>query len=89
MENETSQVQLEVNHSTSRIKALQKTLDELEKKIQATNELISRSQSEIAKRTITIERKQSSINLYSKQIELTLAQIGVGQVFIKYTTNDF
>ncbi|XP_077315749.1 coiled-coil domain-containing protein 40 isoform X1 [Lithobates pipiens] len=76
MENETSQVQLEVNHSTSRIKALQKTLDELEKKIQATNELISRSQSEIAKRTITIERKQSSINLYSKQIELTLAQIG-------------
>ncbi|XP_018419367.1 PREDICTED: coiled-coil domain-containing protein 40 [Nanorana parkeri] len=76
MENETSQVQLEVNHSTSCIQALQKTLDDLDKKVQATNELISGSQSEIAKRTITIERKQSTINLYSKQIESTLAEIG-------------
>ncbi|XP_068119380.1 coiled-coil domain-containing protein 40 [Hyperolius riggenbachi] len=76
MENETAQVQLETNHTFSRIKTLQKTLDELDKKIQATNELISRSQSEIAKRTIAIERKQSTINLYSKQIESTLAQIG-------------
>ncbi|KAM9296668.1 coiled-coil domain-containing protein 40 [Gastrophryne carolinensis] len=76
IENETAQVQLEINHSSSRIKALQKTLDELEKKIQDTNELISHSQSEIAKRTIAIERKQANINLYSKQIESTLAQIG-------------
>ncbi|KAM5135163.1 coiled-coil domain-containing protein 40 [Mantella aurantiaca] len=76
MENESSEVQLEVNRSTWRIKALQKTLDELDKKIEETNALISRSQSEITKRTLTIERKQSTINLYSKQIESALAQIG-------------
>ncbi|XP_075034039.1 coiled-coil domain-containing protein 40 [Mixophyes fleayi] len=76
MENKTAQVQLEINHSSSHIQALQRNLAEVEKKIQASNELISRSQSEIAKRTIAIERKQSSINLYSKQIESTLAQIG-------------
>ncbi|XP_063816816.1 coiled-coil domain-containing protein 40 isoform X2 [Pseudophryne corroboree] len=76
MENETAQVQLEINHSSSHVQTLQRNVAELEKKIQATNELISRSQSEIAKRTIAIERKQSNINLYSKQIESTLAQIG-------------
>ncbi|XP_073444175.1 coiled-coil domain-containing protein 40 isoform X1 [Dendrobates tinctorius] len=76
MENETAQVQLELNHSSSRIQALKRTLAELEQKIDTTNELISRSQSEIAKRTMAIERKQASINLYSKQIETTLAEIG-------------
>lgn len=77
MENETAQVQLELNHSSSRIQALQRTLAELDKKIENTNDVISHSQSEIAKRTIAIERKQASINLYSKQIETTLAEIGV------------
>ncbi|KAG8565046.1 hypothetical protein GDO81_012688 [Engystomops pustulosus] len=76
IENETAQVQLELNHSLSRIQTLQRTLSELDKKIETTNELISRSQGEIAKRTIAIERKQASINLYSKQIEATLADIG-------------
>lgn len=76
MENETAQVQLELNHSSSRIQALQRTLAELDKKIENTNDVISHSQSEIAKRTIAIERKQASINLYSKQIETTLAEIG-------------
>ncbi|CAJ0945892.1 unnamed protein product, partial [Ranitomeya imitator] len=76
MENETAQVQLELNHSSSRIQAAKRTLAELDTKINATNELISRSQSEIAKRTMAIERKQASINLYSKQIETTLAEIG-------------
>ncbi|XP_040291044.1 coiled-coil domain-containing protein 40 isoform X1 [Bufo bufo] len=76
MENETAQVQLELNHTSSRIQVLQRTVAELDKKIDTTNELISRSQSEIAKRTIAIERKQASINLYSKQIETTLAEIG-------------
>uniref|UniRef100_A0A8C5RA76 Coiled-coil domain-containing protein 40 n=1 Tax=Leptobrachium leishanense TaxID=445787 RepID=A0A8C5RA76_9ANUR len=74
--NDTAQVQLEINHSSSQIRALRRTLDELEKNIQSTMELISRSQSEITKRTIAIERKQSTINLFSKQIESTIAQIG-------------
>ncbi|XP_056406037.1 coiled-coil domain-containing protein 40 [Hyla sarda] len=76
LENETAQVQLEFNHILSRIQALQRTLIELDQKIENTNELISLSHSEIAKRTIAIERKQASINLYSKQIETTLAEIG-------------
>ncbi|XP_075702430.1 coiled-coil domain-containing protein 40 [Rhinoderma darwinii] len=76
MENEAAQVQLELNHSSSHIQALQRTLAELDKKTEMTNELISRSQSEISKRTIAIERRQASINLYSKQIETTLAEIG-------------
>ncbi|XP_053308820.1 coiled-coil domain-containing protein 40 [Spea bombifrons] len=76
VENDTAQVQLEINHSSSQIKSLQRTLAELEKNIQNTNDLISRSQSEIAKRTIAIERKQATINLFSKQIESTVAQIG-------------
>ncbi|KAM8945657.1 coiled-coil domain-containing protein 40 [Pelodytes ibericus] len=76
MENDTAQVQLEINNSSSQIKALKRMLAELDKNIQSTNEMISRSQSEIAKRTIAIERKQATINLFSKQIESTIAQIG-------------
>ncbi|XP_063312335.1 coiled-coil domain-containing protein 40 [Pelobates fuscus] len=76
LENDTAQVQLEINHSSSQIKALKRTLVELEKNIQSTTELISRSQNEISKRTIAIERKQTTINLFSKQIEATIAQIG-------------
>ncbi|KAM4663284.1 coiled-coil domain-containing protein 40 isoform 2-T2 [Discoglossus pictus] len=76
LENETAQVQLEINNNSSSIQALQKTLTELDKNIQSTNEMIQRSQAEIAKRTIAIERKQSGVNLLSKQIEATIAQQG-------------
>ncbi|XP_066443436.1 coiled-coil domain-containing protein 40 isoform X2 [Eleutherodactylus coqui] len=89
MENETAQVQLELNHSSSRILALQRTLAEMDQKIETTNELISHSQSEIAKRTIAIERKQASINLYSKQIETILTEFGgkeLGPMEILITT---
>ncbi|KAM4691865.1 coiled-coil domain-containing protein 40 [Rhinophrynus dorsalis] len=80
LENETAQISLEINQSLSRIQALHKTLAELDKNIRSTNELISHSQGEIAKRTLAIERKQSTINLLSKQIDSTIALIGGKEV---------
>ncbi|KAG8446521.1 hypothetical protein GDO86_014106 [Hymenochirus boettgeri] len=76
VENETAQVSLKTNQSLSRIQVLQKSLAELEKDIQNTDDLMSQSQNEITKRTLAIERKQATINLFSKQIEATLEQIG-------------
>ncbi|XP_031750056.1 coiled-coil domain-containing protein 40 [Xenopus tropicalis] len=88
VENETAQISLEINHSLSRMKALQKTLVDLDKNIEDTNDLISQSQNEITKRTLAIERKQATINLFSKQIEATIAQTGgkeVGPLEIQIT----
>ncbi|OCT60402.1 coiled-coil domain-containing protein 40 [Xenopus laevis] len=88
VENETAQISLNINYSLSHTKALQGTLANLDKNIQNTNELISRSQNEITRRTLAIERKQSTINLFSKQIEATVAQIGgkeVGPLEIQIT----
>ncbi|XP_041075699.1 coiled-coil domain-containing protein 40 [Polyodon spathula] len=76
LENDLGQVTLETNNSNMRLSSLQKTLAALDKEMQHKHELISRSESEIAKCCIMIERKQSTINLYNKKIDNIQAKTG-------------
>ncbi|MGH0128960.1 UNVERIFIED_CONTAM: hypothetical protein FKN15_057803, partial [Acipenser sinensis] len=69
LENDLGQVTLETNNSNIRLSSLQKTLATLDEEMHHKHELISCSESEIAKCCRVIERKQSTINLYNKKID--------------------
>ncbi|RXM36442.1 Coiled-coil domain-containing protein 40 [Acipenser ruthenus] len=76
LENDLGQVALETNNSNIRLSSLQKTLATLDEEMHHKHELISRSESEIAKCCRVIERKQSTINLYNKKIDNIHAKTG-------------
>ncbi|XP_033896624.3 coiled-coil domain-containing protein 40 isoform X1 [Acipenser ruthenus] len=76
LENDLGQVTLETNNSNIRLSSLQKTLATLDEEMHHKHELISRSESEIAKCCRVIERKQSTINLYNKKIDNIHAKTG-------------
>ncbi|NXN56507.1 CCD40 protein, partial [Rynchops niger] len=76
VENDIAQVILNATHTNSRMTILQKTLCELDKEIKNVNDLISHSESEIAKCSILIENKQGVITQYNKRLETILSQQG-------------
>ncbi|KAJ1129046.1 hypothetical protein NDU88_007417 [Pleurodeles waltl] len=80
IENETAQMALEVTQVNARLNMLRKTLDDLDKEMQDINQLITHSQNEIAKRVLLIERKQVTINVFSKQIDTAIANFGGKEV---------
>ncbi|XP_062447645.1 coiled-coil domain-containing protein 40 isoform X3 [Rhea pennata] len=76
VENDTAQIILNATHTNCRLTILQKTLSELDKEIKNIHALISRSESEIAKRSLMIENKQGVINQCNKRLEVILSQLG-------------
>ncbi|XP_067403312.1 coiled-coil domain-containing protein 40 isoform X2 [Emydura macquarii macquarii] len=76
VENDTAQVILDTTHTNCRLNMLQKTLSELDKEMKNINDLINRSESEITKRNLLIERKQGVVNLFNKKMEMMISQLG-------------
>ncbi|XP_068007379.1 coiled-coil domain-containing protein 40 isoform X2 [Melanerpes formicivorus] len=80
LENDVTQVILNATHTNCRLTILQKTLCELDKEINTVNDLISHSESEIARLRLLFENKQVVISQYNKKLEMILSQQG-GQEF--------
>lgn len=78
IDGDIAQATLDITHTNCRLEAHRETLAELDKEVQKVNELISNSESEIARRTILIERKQGLINTLNKELEQMVSEIGVG-----------
>ncbi|NWR66366.1 CCD40 protein, partial [Bucorvus abyssinicus] len=76
VENDMAQVILNATHTSCRLTLLQKTLCELDKEIKNVHDLISRSESEIAKGSVQMENKQVLISQYNKRLEGILSQQG-------------
>uniref|UniRef100_A0A8C4WJG6 Coiled-coil domain 40 molecular ruler complex subunit n=1 Tax=Gopherus evgoodei TaxID=1825980 RepID=A0A8C4WJG6_9SAUR len=76
VENDTAQVILDTTHTNCRLAMLQKTFSELDKEMKNINDLINRSENEIAKRNLLIERKQGVVNLFNKKMEMMISQLG-------------
>nr|XP_047906272.1 coiled-coil domain-containing protein 40 isoform X2 [Anser cygnoides] len=76
VENDMTQVIMNTTHTNCRLTILQKTLCELNKEIKNIHDLISRSESEIAKCSLLIENKQGVIRQYNKKLEVLLSQQG-------------
>jgi len=72
-----AEVILNATHTSCRLTILQKTLCELDKEIKNVHDLISRSESEIAKCSLLIENKRRVISQYNKRLEMVLSQQGV------------
>ncbi|NXD16666.1 CCD40 protein, partial [Nothocercus nigrocapillus] len=76
VENDTAQIILNATQTNCQLTTFQKTLSELDKEIKNIHDLISRSESEIAKRSLLIENKQGVINLNNKRLDMILSQLG-------------
>ncbi|NXN66211.1 CCD40 protein, partial [Himantopus himantopus] len=76
VENDIAQVILNATHTNCRLTILQKTLCELDKEIKNVHDLISHSESEIAKCSLLIENKRGVISQYNKRLEMILSQQG-------------
>ncbi|NXA43468.1 CCD40 protein, partial [Eudromia elegans] len=76
VENDTAQIILNATHTNCQLTTLQKTLSDLDKEIKNIHDLISRSESEITKRSLLIEHKQGVINLNNKRLDMILSQLG-------------
>lgn len=72
-----AQVILNVTHTSCRLTLLQKTLCELDKEIKNVHDLISHSESELAKGTVQMENKQMLLSQYNRRLEEILSQQGV------------
>ncbi|XP_075850128.1 coiled-coil domain-containing protein 40 [Microcebus murinus] len=80
IDGDIAQATLNITNTTCRLEMHQRTLDEMDKEVRGLNELISNSESEISRRTILIERKQSLINFLNKQLEQMVAELGGEEV---------
>ncbi|XP_013912549.1 PREDICTED: coiled-coil domain-containing protein 40 [Thamnophis sirtalis] len=76
LENETAQTSLDITNTNNRLNMFQKNLSELDKELDELNSEISHSETEIAKRNLLIGRKQGTINLYNKKLEMMISQLG-------------
>lgn len=77
IDGDIAQATLDITNTNCKIDMHKKTLGELDKEVNRFNELITNSESEIARRTILIERKQSLINFFNKQLEQMVSELGV------------
>ncbi|NWX47805.1 CCD40 protein, partial [Steatornis caripensis] len=76
VENDIAQVILNATHTNCKLTILQKSLCELDKEIKNVHDLISRSESEIAKCNVLIANKGVVISQYNKRLEVLLSQQG-------------
>uniref|UniRef100_A0A8C6RLC8 Coiled-coil domain containing 40 n=1 Tax=Nannospalax galili TaxID=1026970 RepID=A0A8C6RLC8_NANGA len=71
-----AQATLDITNTHCKVEMHQTTLTELDKEVKRINELITNSESEIARRTILIEKKQGLINFFNKQLEQMVSELG-------------
>ncbi|XP_062979498.1 coiled-coil domain-containing protein 40 [Elgaria multicarinata webbii] len=76
VENDTAQTSLDITNSKCKLNILEKNLSDADKEMDDLNNQISHSETEIAKRNLTIGRKQGIINLYNKKLEMIISQLG-------------
>ncbi|XP_041491843.1 coiled-coil domain-containing protein 40 isoform X1 [Microtus oregoni] len=76
LDGDIAQATLDITNTSCKVDMHKKTLAELDKEVKRLNDLITNSESEIARRTILIERKQSLINFFNKQLEQIVAVLG-------------
>ncbi|XP_072501328.1 coiled-coil domain-containing protein 40 [Notamacropus eugenii] len=76
IDGDIAQTALDTTNSNIRKKGYQATLTELDKEVEKINELITNSESEIARRTILIERKQGLINVFNKRVDQIISELG-------------
>nr|XP_034363817.1 coiled-coil domain-containing protein 40 [Arvicanthis niloticus] len=76
IDGDIAQATLDITNTNCKVDMHKKTLAELDKEVKRFNELITNSESEIARRTILIERKQSLINFFNKQLEQMVSVLG-------------
>lgn len=79
IDGDIAQATLDITNTNCKVDMHKKTLAELDKEVKRFNELITNSESEIARRTILIERKQSLINFFNKQLEQMVSVLGVSR----------
>lgn len=78
IDGDIAQATLDITHTHCRADVHREVLAELDKEVQKVNELIGNSESETARRTTLIERKQGLINALNKELEQMVSEIGVG-----------
>ncbi|EDL34688.1 coiled-coil domain-containing protein 40 isoform 1 [Mus musculus] len=76
IDGDIAQATLDITNTNCKIDMHKKTLAEMDKEVKRFNDLITNSESEIARRTILIERKQSLINFFNKQLEQMVSELG-------------
>ncbi|XP_055448522.1 coiled-coil domain-containing protein 40 isoform X2 [Psammomys obesus] len=76
IDGDIAQTTLDLTNTHCKVDMHKKTLLELDKEVKRFNDLITNSESEIARRTILIERKQSLINFFNKQLEQIVSVLG-------------
>ncbi|XP_020856436.1 coiled-coil domain-containing protein 40 [Phascolarctos cinereus] len=76
IDGDIAQTALNITNTNIRKEEYQATLMELDKEVEKMNELITNSESEIARRTILIERKQGLINVFNKRVDQILSELG-------------
>ncbi|XP_043861151.1 coiled-coil domain-containing protein 40 [Dromiciops gliroides] len=76
IDGDIAQTALNITNTNIRKEEYQATLTELDKEVEKINDLITNSESEIARRTILIERKQGLINVFNKRIDQMISELG-------------
>lgn len=76
IDGDIAQATLDITNTNAKVEMHKKTLLDLDKEVMRFNELITNSESEIVRRTILIERKQSLINFFNKQLEQMVSVLG-------------
>nr|KAF6415212.1 coiled-coil domain containing 40 [Molossus molossus] len=76
IDGDIAQATLDITNTNCRLEMHQRTLAELDVEVTRVNDLISNSESEISRRTILIERKQSLINTLNKELEQMVFKLG-------------
>ncbi|XP_008102367.2 coiled-coil domain-containing protein 40 isoform X1 [Anolis carolinensis] len=76
VENDTAQTELNITNTSCKLNMFEKTLSDVDSKMDNLNKQISHSEAEIAKRNLLIGRKQGVINLYNKKLEMLISQLG-------------
>ncbi|XP_005070245.1 coiled-coil domain-containing protein 40 isoform X2 [Mesocricetus auratus] len=80
LDGDIAQATLDITNTSCKVDMHKKTLAEMDKEVKRLNDLITNSESEIARRTILIERKQSLINFFNKQLEQMVSVLGGEEV---------
>ncbi|XP_006869709.1 PREDICTED: coiled-coil domain-containing protein 40 [Chrysochloris asiatica] len=80
IDGEIAQTTLNITNTDCRLDMHQQVLVELDMEVKKVNVLIANSESEIARRTILIERKQGLINFFNKQLEQMVSELGGEEV---------
>ncbi|XP_007645424.1 coiled-coil domain-containing protein 40 isoform X3 [Cricetulus griseus] len=76
LDGDIAQATLDITNTNCKVDMHKATLAEMDKEVKRLNDLITNSESEIARRTILIERKQSLINFFNKQLEQMVSVLG-------------